>query len=146
MCPCMKRVFVVPPTLGLRFLGITHDRLDDETIGLLALHFPSSIQIRVYGGPECSTSLSEQNALHLGFESGMSIRPTSRHAVFFFFHRIFEFMAGLKIQGRRMKKAFLKRVADGLEKLAVGSSLIGIFKAIDVGVYVAIGCFIGSLV
>ena len=29
----MKRVFVVPPTLG-----ITQYRCDDETIGLLALH------------------------------------------------------------------------------------------------------------
>ena len=45
-----------------------------------------------------------------------------------------------------MKKAVLKRIADGLEKLAIGSALIGIFKEVNLGVYVAIGCFVGSLI
>jgi len=45
-----------------------------------------------------------------------------------------------------MKKAILKRIADGLEKLAIGSALIGIFKGVDLGVHVAVGCFVGSLV
>ena len=45
-----------------------------------------------------------------------------------------------------MKKAVLKRIADGLEKLAIGSALIGIFKEVNWGVYVAIGCFVDSLI
>ena len=44
-----------------------------------------------------------------------------------------------------MKKILLKRVADSLEKLAVGSSLIGIFKQDKLGIYVALGCFVASL-
>ena len=45
-----------------------------------------------------------------------------------------------------MKKALLKRVADALEKLSVGSALIGIFRSNDLGVYVALGCMIACLI
>ena len=45
-----------------------------------------------------------------------------------------------------LKKSLLKRIADALEKLAIGSALIGIFKGVDLGVQVAIGCFVGSLI
>ena len=47
--------------------------------------------------------------------------------------------------GGFVKKILLKRVADSLEKLAVGSSLIGIFKQDKLGIYVALGCFVASL-
>ena len=42
-----------------------------------------------------------------------------------------------------MKKSILKRIADALEKLAIGSALIGIFKGVDLGVQVAIVFAVG---
>ena len=43
------------------------------------------------------------------------------------------------MQGRKMKKAILKRTADALEKLAIGSMLVGLFQGHQVGIYIGLG-------
>ena len=44
------------------------------------------------------------------------------------------------------KKALIKRSADTLEKLAVGSLLVGLFKDVPAGLLVGLGCMIASYV
>jgi hypothetical protein len=39
-----------------------------------------------------------------------------------------------------MRKVILKRTADALEKLAIGSLLVGLFRENEAGVFVGIGC------
>ena len=45
-----------------------------------------------------------------------------------------------------MKKAILKRTADALEKLAIGSMLVGLFQAKQVGIWLGLGCMVFSYV
>jgi hypothetical protein len=45
-----------------------------------------------------------------------------------------------------MKKVLLKRTADALEKLAIGSMLVGLFRDNEVGLAVGIGCLAASYV
>lgn len=45
-----------------------------------------------------------------------------------------------------MKKALLKRISDALEKLSIGSALIGIFQQNPLGVQVGIACMLGSII
>lgn len=40
-----------------------------------------------------------------------------------------------------MKKAILKRTADALEKLAIGSMLVGLFQGHQVGIYIGLGLY-----
>lgn len=43
-----------------------------------------------------------------------------------------------------MKKAILKRTADALEKLAVGSMLVGLFQNKAAGILIGLGCMATS--
>ncbi len=45
-----------------------------------------------------------------------------------------------------MKKAILKRTADTLEKMAIGSAIAALFRDANLGVYLAVICIIGSYV
>lgn len=45
-----------------------------------------------------------------------------------------------------MNKAILKRAADALEKLAIGSALVGIFQQVSLGVYMGMACMAVSFV
>ena len=45
-----------------------------------------------------------------------------------------------------MKKAILKRAADAMEKLAIGSALIGIFQEVGFGVYLGMACMAVSFI
>lgn len=45
-----------------------------------------------------------------------------------------------------MKKAVLKRAADAMEKLAIGSALIGIFQEVGFGVYLGMVCMAASFI
>jgi hypothetical protein len=45
-----------------------------------------------------------------------------------------------------MKKAILKRTADALEKLAIGSLLVGLFRENEAGIFVGIGCLAASYI
>ena len=45
-----------------------------------------------------------------------------------------------------MKKAILKRTADALEKLAIGSMLVGLFQGRQIGLLIGAGCFIASYI
>ena len=45
-----------------------------------------------------------------------------------------------------MKKAILKRTADALERMAIGSALIGIFQQVSLGVNIGIGSTAASMV
>ncbi len=39
-----------------------------------------------------------------------------------------------------MKKAVLKRTADAMEKLAIGSMLVGLFQEQQAGIWIGLGC------
>jgi hypothetical protein len=43
-----------------------------------------------------------------------------------------------------MKKAFLKRTADALEKLAIASVVMGLFYDKQIGIVIAAGCMAAS--
>jgi hypothetical protein len=45
-----------------------------------------------------------------------------------------------------MKKAVLKRTADALEKMAIGSLLVGLFQQQQTGIIISVGCFAASYV
>jgi hypothetical protein len=45
-----------------------------------------------------------------------------------------------------MKKAVLKRTGDALEKIAIGSLLVGLFQQQQAGILIGIGCFVASYV
>jgi hypothetical protein len=45
-----------------------------------------------------------------------------------------------------MKRAILKHTADALEKLAIGSLLIGLFQQQQIGVILSIACFAASYI
>ena len=45
-----------------------------------------------------------------------------------------------------MKKAILKRTADALEKLAIGSMLVGLFQTQSIGLFMVLGCLVGSFI
>jgi hypothetical protein len=44
--------------------------------------------------------------------------------------------------GYRMKKAILKYSAGALEKLAVGSALVGLYQNQEIGLWIGAACFI----
>jgi len=50
----------------------------------------------------------------------------------------------LVLEVRRMKKAILKYAAGALEKLAVGSMLVGLYQDNKIGIYIGIGCFVAG--
>ena len=52
----------------------------------------------------------------------------------------------LILKDRAVKKSILKRAADALEKLGIGSALIGIFQEEELGIYLGIGCMAVSFV
>lgn len=54
--------------------------------------------------------------------------------------------ARLLLKDRAVKKAILKRSADALEKLGIGSALVGIFQDEDLGIYLGIGCITVSII
>jgi hypothetical protein len=43
-----------------------------------------------------------------------------------------------------MKKAILKYAAGALEKLAVGSALVGLYQGQAIGLYIAFACFVAG--
>jgi hypothetical protein len=43
-----------------------------------------------------------------------------------------------------VKKAILKRTADALEKIAIGSILVGLFQGQQIGVIIGVGCIVVS--
>lgn len=45
-----------------------------------------------------------------------------------------------------MKKAILKRTADALEKLAIGSMLVGLFQGVNIGIWLGLGCMAVSYI
>ena len=45
---------------------------------------------------------------------------------------------------KNVEKAILKRTADALEKMAVGSAVAALFRDANLGVYLAIACIIAS--
>ena len=45
-----------------------------------------------------------------------------------------------------MKKAILKRTADALEKLAIGSMLVGLFRGINAGIWIGVCCMAVSYI
>lgn len=45
-----------------------------------------------------------------------------------------------------MKKAILKRTADALEKLAIGSMLVGLFQGVNTGIWLGLGCMAVSYI
>ena len=42
----------------------------------------------------------------------------------------------------RVKKAILKYAAGALEKLAVGSALVGLYQDKEIGLWIAAACFV----
>ena len=46
----------------------------------------------------------------------------------------------------KMRKAILKRTADVMEKLAIGSMLVGLFQAQDAGIWIGLGFLAASYV
>lgn len=45
-----------------------------------------------------------------------------------------------------MKKAILKRTADAMEKLAIGSMLVGLFQGQQAGIWIGLGCIAFSYI
>lgn len=45
-----------------------------------------------------------------------------------------------------MKKAILKRTADAMEKLAIGSMLVGLFQDQPAGIWIGLGCMAFSYI
>ena len=45
-----------------------------------------------------------------------------------------------------MKKAILKRTADAMEKLAIGSMLVGLFQGQQAGIWIGLGFLAASYI
>ena len=45
-----------------------------------------------------------------------------------------------------MKKAILKYASGALDKLAVGSMLVGLYQGKEVGIYIGVACFIAGVI
>lgn len=49
-------------------------------------------------------------------------------------------------KGVLMKKAILRRTADAMEKLAIGSMLVGLFQGQQAGILIGLGFLAGSYI